>query len=274
MSLVVIKLGGEVVADTHHLKLLVTELVALKARGCKVVVIHGGGPQATALTSALGLNPEVVGGRRITSPQVLEVMKMTLGGSVSVDLAAACRAQKLPSLGLSGVSAGLIQAVRRPPRIVSGCGDEPVDFGEVGDVRQVNTQAIHGLLELGYVPIISSLSADDNGRVFNINADIVACHVAVALKVSALVLVTSADGVMRNLDDDRSRFARLSVSQAKALIADGTVYGGMIPKLEESFRVVESGVNRVIILKTTTLGSIEAAISGSTDYGTTLYADV
>ncbi len=274
MSLVVVKIGGDVVADSQGLSKLIVEFEALHAQGSKLIVIHGGGPQATRLTQRLGLQPTVVGGRRITSPEVLEVMKMTLAGSVSVDLMAACRAHKLPALGLSGVSAGLIRATKRPPRIVSGCGDEAVDFGEVGDVIGVNTQAVLALLDAGFIPMISSLSGDENGRVLNINADIVACQMAIALQADALLLVTGADGVMADLEIADSRYPELTVSEAKSLITDGTVYGGMIPKLEESFRVVEAGVGRVIILRMGTRGCISTAIAGSTDHGTTLHADV
>ena len=241
------KVGGDIVADGALLRLLVQQVKAYASSGGRVVLIHGGGPQATALTRRLGLQVNVVGGRRITAPEVLDVMKMTLAGSVNVDISAAFRAQGVPALGLSGVSAGLVDAVKRPPRVVSGCGDEPVDFGEVGDVAGVNAGAIHRLLSAGFVPVISSLAATADGRVLNINGDIVACSVATALTATRLVLVTSADGVFRDLADPSSRFPHLTVSAARRLIEEGIVHSGMIPKLEEAFRVLDAGVPYVRI---------------------------
>lgn len=265
----VVKIGGGDLADAARLRLFVSELRTLHAAGRRLVVLHGGGPQATALTRRLGLRPNVVGGRRITDPDVLEVMKMTLAGTVSVDLAAQCRAQGVPGLGVAGVS-GLVRAVRRPPRIVSGCGDEPVDFGEVGDVSSVDADALRRLLDAGFVPLLSSLSADDDGRVLNINADIVACDTAIALGADALVLVTGANGVMADLNDPASRYPRLTVAGARALIADGTVVGGMIPKLEEAFRVLSAGVGRVCIVPAGVERALTTALEGGTAHGTTL----
>ena len=221
----VLKVGGDIVANGPTLHSMVEQVKACVDAGGRVVIIHGGGPQATALTHRLGLNPNVVGGRRITSPEVLDVMKMTLAGAVSVDLAAA----------------------KRPPRVVSGCGEAPVDFGEVGDVIDVNADAIHRLLNAGFVPVISSLAATAAGRVLNINGDIVACHVAVALQAKGLILLTKTDGVFRDLSDPSTRFPRLTVAEAQALIDDGIVHSGMIPKLEEAFRVLRSGVSQVRI---------------------------
>lgn len=271
-GVVVIKVGGDVVADPSRRALFVDELGRLHASARRVVVLHGGGPQATALTRRLGLVPNVVGGRRITSPEVLDVMKMTLAGSVSVDLTAACRGAGLPALGVAGVSAGLIRARRRPPRVVSGCGDEPVDFGEVGDVVGVDAAAIGRLLDAGFLPVLSSLSADDSGRVLNINADIVACSAAIGLRAVALVLLTGANGVMRALDDPTTRYPRLSVDEARGLIVDGTVQGGMIPKLEEAFRVLATGVGEVCILPGGVEGAITGALAGSDRWGTVLVA--
>lgn len=266
----VVKIGGGVVANPAERAWFTRELASLAAQGHRVIVLHGAGQQATALTRRLGLKPNMVGGRRITSPEVLEVMKMTLGGSVSVDLAAACRGAGVRGLGLSAVSAGLIQARRRPPRVVSGCGPDPVDFGEVGDVCGVDADGLEALLDAGFVPLIGSLSADDDGRVLNINADIVACDVAIGLRADALMLLTGADGVLGDLHDPTTRFPRLTIAEAKGLIGDGTVAGGMIPKLEEAFRVLSAGVGRVCILPAGRPDTCLQALGDDTRNGTTL----
>jgi acetylglutamate kinase len=268
----VVKLGGDVVADPSVLNNLLTDVASYVRTGNRVVMIHGGGPQATALTRRLGLEAIMVGGRRITSPETLEVMKMTLGGSVSVDLAAACRAVGLPGVAVSGVSVGLVNAVKRPARIVSGCGPDPVDFGEVGDVKSVNVAAIHALLDAGFVPIISSLAATDEGRVLNINGDIVACDVAIALNAACLILLTAVDGVFEDLSNPTTRLAHLRVAEARALIDSDTVHGGMIPKLEESFRALKAGVGKVRICAVGHPHVISHALEDVFDFGTTLVA--
>ena len=265
----VIKVGGDVVANPELRHGFAAELAELHAAGHRLVVLHGGGPQATRLTKRLGLKPNIVGGRRITDAEVLEVMKMTLAGQVNVDLTAACRAAGVPGLGISAVS-GVVSAVKRPPRTVSGCGPDPVDFGEVGDVTGVDHTGVAALLDAGFVPLISSLSADPTGRVLNINADIVACDMAIGLGAANLALLTGANGVMRELSDPTSRYPRLTIAEATALIQTGIVAGGMIPKLEEAFRVLRAGVAAVHILPAGRPGALAGALKGATDFGTTL----
>lgn len=272
MGEVVIKIGGGEVADPERRMLFARDLADLVGRGVRLIVLHGGGPQATDLTRRLGLHTTMVGGRRVTSPEVLEVVSMALAGTVSTDLTAACRAVGVRGLGLSGVSAGLVRARKRPARLVTGGGDVPVDYGEVGDVLSVDADALRSLLDAGFVPLMSSLAASDTGRVLNINADVVACQAAVALQADALILLTGANGVMGDLDDPDSRYEQLTVAAARALIADGTVQGGMIPKLEEAFAVLEAGVGRVCILPAGVAGAAAAALAGDTALGTTLIA--
>ncbi len=267
--MIVVKIGGGDVLDPQRRARFAADLAGLVADGRRVVVVHGGGPQATALTKRLGLEVEVVGGRRVTSPEVLEVAKMTLAGQVSVDLTVACRVAGVPAIGVAGAS-GLVSAVKRPPRVVSGSGGEPVDFGEVGDVVDVDRDALERLVDAGFVPVMSSLCCSTEGRVLNINADVVACELAIAVGASALVLLTGANGVLVDLEDDATRFATLTVAEGRALIADGTVVGGMIPKLEEAFRVLDAGVERVCILPAQVPDVTRRALAGSTDLGTTL----
>jgi acetylglutamate kinase len=242
----VVKLGGDVLAGPA-LATVAREIAEARAAGARIALVHGGGPQATELSKRLGLEPRLVGGRRVTDEPTLEVMKMVVAGRLNVDLCAALRAAGVPAVGLSGTS-GVIRAHRRPPRVVSGGGPEPVDFGFVGDVDGFDLDLLELLEAAGRVPVVACLGGDEAGGALNINADVVASQLAAALKADALVACTAVGGVRRNKDDPASRLARLSVAEARAAIADGTVQGGMIPKLEEAFAPLEAGVAAVHVV--------------------------
>jgi acetylglutamate kinase len=237
-----------------------------------VVVVHGGGPQATELQKRLGQTPKIVGGRRITDADTLEVMKMAVAGKVNVDLCAALVAAGALPVGLHGASALAVRAKKRPPRVVSGAGPEPIDFGHVGDVTSVNGDILKLLSRAGYVPVIACLGADENGNVYNINADIVANQLAIATGASALLIVSDVPGVMRDVNDPASRIPRLSVADGREAIASGVVTKGMIPKLEESFAAIAAGVQAVHIVGRLKRGDLarEVALPGSV--GTVLVA--
>jgi acetylglutamate kinase len=245
----VVKIGGELAQDRQRLARTVGAAVrAFLDAQVKVCVLHGAGPQATELTRRLGLEPQVVGGRRITDEATLEVMKMTLAGQVAVDVASAFRQARVPALCTSGVSAGLIDARRRPPKIVSGAGPDPVDFGLVGDVTAVNTEVLERLAAAGLVPVLGTLAGDASGQVFNINADTVATRVAAQLGAAKLFLVSNVPGVLADKDDPSTRIPRLSPEQARKEIAAGVIQGGMIPKVEESLQMLEAGIDAIHIV--------------------------
>ena len=260
---VVVKLGGEVVSDPR-LAEIAADLRTLQQGGDRLCVVHGGGPQATALSRQLGLEPRIIGGRRITDEKTLQVMKRVIAGEVNVDLCAALRAAGLKPAGLHGA----ITATRRPPKVVSGGGPEPIDFGLVGDVTGIDLALIELLQLNGYLPVVACLGSGTDGQVYNINADIVANQLAIALHADPLVLVTSAPGVLANLQDPGSRFASLTVAEGRRAIADGTVGGGMIPKLEESFEALAAGVRRIVIVDR----DVARAVRDPGSVGTTLLA--
>jgi acetylglutamate kinase len=241
--LIVVKLGGEVVSG-GALPAIARDVARLVGEGARVMVTHGGGPQATALSKRLGLEPRLIGGRRITDEATLEVMKMTVAGQVNVDLCAGLRAEGVRAVGLHDV----VRATRRPPRVVSGGGPEPIDFGHVGDPSGFDLALLDELGRAGRVPVVACLGHDDAGAIYNINADIVANQLAGALKADALVLVTSAPGVLRDVKDPSTRLPRLTVDEGRRAIADGTVSGGMIPKLEESFAALALGARAIYVV--------------------------
>jgi len=268
---VVIKLGGEVVQGPT-MAVIAADVAEMRGAGVPVVIVHGGGPQATELQKRLGQTPKIVGGRRITDRDTLEVIKMTVAGKVNVDLCAALLAAGAKPVGLHGASACTVLASRRPPKLVSGGGDEPVDFGFVGDVLGVNDALISLLTGDGYVPVLACLGADPHGGVYNINADAVANQVAIGLDASALVLVTDVPGVMRDIKDPSSRIGRMTLADGQKAIADGVVTKGMIPKLEESFAAIAQGVRAVHIVGNLAKGDLARAVAAPGEVGTVLVA--
>ena len=245
----VVKVGGELAQDRPKLAATVGRAVkAFLDAGVKVAVVHGGGPQASDLQKRLGLVTKQVGGRRVTDEATLEVMKMSVAGQVSVDVASAFRLAGVPAVCTTGVSAGLVDAVKRPPAVVTGGGPDPVDFGLVGDVVGVDVALLERLSAAGVVPVLGCLGGDARGQVFNINADTVAVQLAKALRAQKLLLVSNVPGVLRNKDDPSTRIPRLTPALAREQIATGAITGGMIPKVEESLAILEEGIGAVHVV--------------------------
>lgn len=246
----VIKLGGEVLADQEALDRVAAQIGLLSSLSIQVVVVHGGGPQATALSRRLGQEPTIVAGRRVTDDAALEVAKMVYAGALNVDLLAALRANEVQGVGLSGVDADLITARRRPPvKIVDDAGvSREVDFGHVGDVDRVDPRVLTTLLQSRFVPVISSLAGDSDGAIYNVNADTVAESLAVALQAQKLIFLTGAPGVLRDRNDPSSLVTFADPDDLAALLSSGAVAGGMRPKVEACIRAATGGVERTHII--------------------------
>ena len=269
---VVVKIGGATLEDAPQIAAIAADLVALRERGDHVLIVHGGGPQVTALLERLGTPNPSKAGRRITDAPMLEVVKMVLGGQLNINLCMTLRAAGLPIVALSGVSAGIIDAIKRPPRVISGWGDEPVDFGHVGDIVGIATEPLRLLCEAGYVPLLNSIGGDRVGNAYNINADIAATRIFQALQADHLVLVAGqVRGVMRDPSDPASRIPSLTVSEARQAIVDGVIKGGMIPKIEESLSVLEASAGVIHICGSLQPGELVGAVDGAV--GTVLRAD-
>jgi acetylglutamate kinase len=270
-STIVVKLGGEVIGSGEAAT-LAKDLAVLLADGVRIAIVHGGGPQATELQKKLGLPTTQVAGRRVTDAATLDVMKMAVAGKLNVDLCAILAAAGVPAVGLHGASGLVVRAVKRPPKVYAGAGPDPVDLGHVGDVTGFNLELLQTLWGGGFVPVIACLGADAAGGVYNINADMVGNQLAAALKADRLFLVTSAPGVLRDVNDPASRLPRLTRADARAAIADGTVTGGMIAKLEEAIAVVDQGVGALHILGKLASGDLVRAVREPGSVGTTLVA--
>ena len=266
---IVVKMGGEVV-QRGETGAALADLCDLVTEGRRVVLVHGGGPQATALQTRLGYTPQIVAGRRITDRETLEIIKMTVAGQVNIDLCRALIAAGGKPVGLHGASALAIRARKRPPRVVAGGGPDPIDFGEVGDVVGVNEELLALLGSAGFLPVLSSLGADEGGAVYNINADAVANRVAIALKADVLLVVSDVPAVLRDLADPNSRVALLDEDSARTAIIDGTITKGMVPKLDEGFAALAAGVRSVVILGRLARGDLMRAVRQPGSVGTTL----
>lgn len=263
-ELYILKLGGEVIAGPDC-AVIARDVGDLAESGAHLVIVHGGGPQATKLQEALGQKPIQIAGRRVTDEATLDVMKMVVAGKLNVDLCAALLAAGASPIGLHGASACVIEAEKRPPRVYSGAGPDPVDLGFVGDVTAVRHELIDLLVSKGYTPVIACLGANKRGQVFNINADIVANRVAAELRADGLILVSDVPGVLRDVNDPASRIRSLTMKEGRALISSGAVTKGMIVKLEESFAALVAGVRRIHIVGKLARGDLarEARTPGS-----------
>lgn len=241
-----VKAGGELFLDEEATAALTEQVSLLHAIGIRVVIVHGGGPQTSSLTSQLGEEPRMVGGRRVTDATALRASKCVLNGLLGTDIVAAFRAHGVPACRVSGVDGGLVRARVRPPQIQPD--GSKVDYGEVGDVVATDPSLLVKLLDDGFVPVVSPLSADDEGRVLNINADTVAAELAVALGAEKLILMTSAPGILADVSDAGSLVSYLDAADLRALSASGALAGGMLPKSVAIIRALEGGVPRAHVL--------------------------
>ncbi len=247
----VVKVGGELCAPGATLDHLVEQFALLHQLGIKLVVVHGGGAQATALARRLGIETTIVAGRRVTDAATLEVAKMAFAGTVNTDVVAALRRAEVPAVGLSGADAGLITARRRPVQSLTDPETRQprtIDFGYVGDISAAQVDVLRHLLGGDYVPVICALGADDAGQVYNINGDAVAARVAIELKASKYFLLTNVDGVFTDPGDPMSLQTYLDLEQVDALLQSGSIRGGMLPKLQSCAEVLRGGVARVHII--------------------------
>lgn len=247
----VIKLGGRLCEPGKVLDDLVDQAALLYQVGIRIVVVHGGADQATALCRRLGIEPRVVAGRRVTDEQTLEVVKMTFAGAVNTNLVAAFRRAHVPAVGLSGIDGGLLTAHRRPVQSVADPSTgqtRVVDFGLVGDIDGVDPAPLRHLLDGGFVPVVCSLAADASGQVLNVNADTVAAAIAVELRAAKYFLLTSVDGVLRDVNDPTTLQSYIDLEQLEGLVASGAIGGGMLPKLAACTAALRGGVPRVHII--------------------------
>ncbi len=247
----VIKFSGKITEDKEILAALVEEIALLHQVGIKICVIHGGGKQLSELAQKLGLTQTIIEGRRVTDDETLELAKMIFAGKINTEVLAAFRNRGIDSVGLSGIDGNIINAEKRPPKEILDreTGNvQTVDFGNVGDILDINTDLLKLLLSEHYLPIVSSLGADSTGAIFNINADTVAAEIAIQLAAEKLILLSDVNGIYLDTSDETTKLSQITASDAEELIESGKATGGMIPKLQSLAKILELGVNAVHIV--------------------------
>ncbi len=264
----VVKVGGDVLLGDAERQGLAENVKQLLAEGWHLVILHGGGPQTNALQEKHGLVPNKVEGRRITSAEDLTVVKQAIAGEVNVNLVSLLQSHGVAAFGCHGASGGLIQAMKRPPMHLPTVGDKPIDFGEVGDVTGINATLLKGILALGQVPVIATLGIGEDGRIFNINADTTVVKIAEALQAELLLLTTAVGAVFEDLNKPETRIKQVNPEQARQLITDGIIQGGMIPKVEEAMKLLEKGVESIAIVGPSEAGAFAAVAKGTGETGT------
>ena len=245
-KLTIVKVGGAVVEDEAQLSQLLKDFSAITG---KKVLVHGGGRKATKVAEALGIESKMVGGRRITDADMLSVVTMVYGGLVNKNLVARLQANGVNALGLTGADMDVIRSHKRPIK-------DGIDFGFVGDVDKANGQMLSKLIEEGITPVMAPLTHDGQGNILNTNADTIASETAKALAPYydvTLIFSFEKKGVLRNPDDDDSVIPVITRADFINYKADGTISGGMLPKIENALGAIDSGVSRVIITLATAL---------------------
>jgi len=234
---IVVKFGGNAMTDADLAARFAEDVVLMQAVGVKPVVVHGGGPQISALMARLGMEVEFIDGQRVTDAETVDIARMVLVGKVNRDIVAGINVHGPLAVGLSGEDAGLIVASARNPGL-----------GYVGDVAAVNPAIVTRLLANNLIPVISTIGSGPDGQAYNINADTVAGAIAEAIGAEKVVYLTDVEGLLADVDDPASLISRTSTAALSRLVADGTLRGGMIPKVAACIHAVESGVGSAHIL--------------------------
>src|ERR1700753_401491 len=239
----VVKAGGGVFADTESTRILIEQIAILHYFGVRVVMVHGGGPQTTEISEALGIPARMIEGRRVTDQKGIDVTSMVLNGLINTRILGICRDLNIDAVGISGVDAGLVRAHRRGP--VKTESGETVDYGFVGDIDGIDTTVLRKLLDNGLMPVVSPLSADESGTLLNINADTVAAAIGGALLAEKLILCTGAPGILGNREDPGSLISYTDLRGLKRLREEGRIADGMLPKAKAIEDALRGGVRRV-----------------------------
>ncbi|MBU3725530.1 MAG: acetylglutamate kinase [Burkholderiaceae bacterium] len=241
---IVIKYGGNAMTEEHLKQSFARDIILLRLVGILPVVVHGGGPQIESLLSKVGKKGEFIQGMRVTDTETMDIVEMVLAGQVNKEIVELINHAGGKAVGLTGQDGGLIRA--RKMMVKADAGSEQVlDLGHVGEIDSVDPAIIHSLLASGFVPVIAPIGSGEEGETYNINADLVAGKIAEILKAEKLILMTNTPGV---LDKNGKLLTGLSARQIDALFADGTISGGMLPKISSALEAARSGVQSVHIV--------------------------
>ena len=244
-KIVVVKYGGNAMIDENLKNAVMGDIVLMSLIGIKVVLVHGGGPEITDMLAKIGKETQFVDGLRVTDEETADVVQMVLSGKINKSLVNQLQNKGGKAMGICGTDGHMIEAKQLDPRL-----------GYVGEITKVNPQPILDLLEMGYIPVVSSVGCDSEGNVYNINADTAAAKIAGMLNAESLISMTNISGILRDKDDPSSLIPKLTISEAHKLMEEGIIAGGMIPKVECCVDAINWGVNKVFVID----GTIKHAI--------------
>lgn len=256
-KIVVIKYGGNAMVNEDIKRSVMGDVTLLRLIGIRVVLVHGGGPEISALLKRIGKQSEFVDGLRVTDAETAEVVQMVLAGKVNKSLVSLLQSMGGRAIGLCGLDGGMIEAKQLDERL-----------GYVGEITRVDPQPVLDVLEKGYIPVVSTVARGRDGETFNINADTAAARIAAALKAECLISMTDIAGVLRDKDDPRSVIPYIGVSEAPQLMREGVISGGMIPKIECCIEAIRRGVKKVFVLDGTVPHAILIEILTNEGLGT------
>lgn len=234
---VVAKYGGNAMTDPQLKKSVMQDILLLQLVGVKVILVHGGGPEISAMLKKLSIESHFENGLRVTDDDTMEVVQMVLAGKVNKSLAADLSALGGKAVGLCGIDGGLIKVHQKNEKL-----------GHVGEIDEINTKILDDLLDGGFIPVISSIGIDDDGNPYNINADTAAAKIAAALHAESMVVMSNINGVLKDKDDENSLISQISLADAEELKKSRIIAGGMIPKVDCCTNAVKEGVKKVFII--------------------------
>ena len=259
-AIVVVKYGGNAMKSPELQHQVMEDIVLLWLVGVKVVLVHGGGPEINQMMAKIGKEPAFVDGLRVTDEETMSVVQMVLAGKVNKDLVNLLQVKGGRALGIAGTDGHMLQAKPKDPRL-----------GLVGTITAVDPAPILDLLSAGYIPVVSTIAADSEGRSYNVNGDTAAAHIAGALGAQRLILMTDIAGVLRDREDPASLIKEITVEQARELEASGVISGGMIPKVECAVNAIEWGVKNAVIMDGTAAHSIVSELLTDQGVGTWIH---
>ena len=236
-KIVVVKYGGNAMVNESLKQQVMEDIVLLWLIGIKIVLVHGGGPEINELMDKLGKKPEFVNGLRVTDKETVDIVQMVLAGKVNKTLVNLLEMKGGQAVGLSGMDGRLIEAKVKNEAL-----------GYVGEVTSINIKPVTDLLEKGYIPVVSTVGCDEEGNTYNINGDTAAAHIAGALEAERLIMMTDIAGILKNKDDPATLIPKITPEEAEKLYEDGTISGGMIPKVECCIDALKYGVKNVVIM--------------------------
>ena len=245
---IVVKYGGNAMVNDELKDKVMQDIALMKFVGIRVVIVHGGGPEITEFLKKVGKESSFVSGLRVTDEETVEIAEMVLDGKINSEIVTLLNRRGLRAVGLSGKDAGLIQAQKKLATVYEDGEKTKVDIGYVGKAKRIDITIVEDLLKQNYVPVIAPIGVGERGESYNINADYVAADIAGALKAEKLLLLTDTEGVYRDFNDKSSFVSTLTADDARQMIRDGLIAGGMIPKVEACLRSISAGTKKTHII--------------------------